>query len=252
MPYAIAHPAAAVPLHRLLGRHAVPSALVIGSLIPDAWYLVPFLTRPDTHRASGLLYCLPLGLLAYLAFHLLLKQPLLALFPARLAARLRACTCEGLPRAAWAAVLASLAAASVVHVLWDAFTHEGILSRAWPWLQAPIFEVGTHAVPLFQLLQHLSTLLGTAYVAWWVAGKLRRTPAPGAARNGWPRAPVALLLLGIPAAVFASRLLPLEAAGFLDWPQLRAAVRGAAVQALAAFGFSTLVYCVLWRLARRL
>ena len=59
MPYPFAHPAAVLPLARLLGRAGSPSALAIGSMIPDAWYFVPGLVRADSHGAAGLLwFCL--------------------------------------------------------------------------------------------------------------------------------------------------------------------------------------------------
>ena len=80
MPYPFAHPAAILPLAGPMGRFAAPSALAIGSVAPDLWYLVPGLARDDSHSLAGLFwFCLPAGALAYLAFHLLLKQPLLAL-----------------------------------------------------------------------------------------------------------------------------------------------------------------------------
>ena len=47
-------------------------------MIPDVWYLVPLLAREHTHELpDALLYCIPAGLLAYAAFHLIFKQPLI-------------------------------------------------------------------------------------------------------------------------------------------------------------------------------
>ena len=104
MPYPIAHPAAVIPLVRPMGRFAVPSALVIGSVSPDLWYFVPALERADSHSPAGLFwFCLPVGFAVYFAFHLLLKEPLLALAP-RFAAFYR----PGLPRAPLYAVALSL------------------------------------------------------------------------------------------------------------------------------------------------
>src|SRR5262245_39207676 len=120
MPYPFAHPAAVLPLPRLMGRLAVPSALVIGSLSPDLWYLAPPLAREDNHGAAALLwFCLPAGLALYALFHLLLKQPLIALLSPRLAAF----TPAGLPAAPWRAVVVSLLAGALTHFAWDAATH---------------------------------------------------------------------------------------------------------------------------------
>jgi hypothetical protein len=171
VPYAIAHPVAVIPLARALGRFAVPSALAIGSVMPDAWYLVPGIGRPLSHSAPGLfLFCLPAGLLAYLAFHLLFKEPLLRRLPPGIASRARAFACAGLPRAAWLAVCANLVLGAATHQVWDAFTHPGPFSRhALPFLDAQAMRI----------LQHGSTVVGGALLAWWIVRKLSAVP-PGA------------------------------------------------------------------------
>ena len=128
MPYAFAHPAAVVPLARLLGPRAVPSALAIGSMVPDAWYLVPLVEREHSHAGlSGIAFCLVAGLLAYMAFHLVFKQPLLALFPRRIAACAANWMTPGLPAVPWRWVMISLLAGIGTHLVWDAFTHRGQL-----------------------------------------------------------------------------------------------------------------------------
>src|SRR6185436_5950205 len=119
LPYAFAHPAAVVPVAKLLGARAVPSALAIGAMIPDAWYFVPLLEREQTHELPGApLLCALAGLLAYAAFHLIFKQPLIALAPRWLAGRLAAWTPAGLPRAPWPWVLLSLFAGIATHLVW--------------------------------------------------------------------------------------------------------------------------------------
>lgn len=96
MPYPFAHPAAVLPLARPMGRFAVPSALAIGSVLPDLWYIVPLVDRADSHSLAALFwFCLPAGLLSYVLFHRLLKQPLIAL----LSTRLGRFACAGLPAA---------------------------------------------------------------------------------------------------------------------------------------------------------
>ena len=120
MPYPFAHPAAVLPLARPLGRFAVPSALAIGSMAPDFWYFVPLLERDESHSLVGLAwFCLPAGLLAYALFHLLLKQPLIAL----LSPRLGCFTPAGLPQVPWRAVIVSLMVGALTHLVWDALTH---------------------------------------------------------------------------------------------------------------------------------
>jgi len=255
MPYAFAHPLAVIPLHRLLGRSSVPSALVIGSVIPDAWYFIPSLTRADSHSPHGLLlFCLPAGLVAYAAFHLLFKLPLLALLPPALAGRLRAWTVRGLPATSWPALLVSLAAGALTHLAWDAFTHDGAVSRAFPVLEMAVFDLAGYEVPLQQFLQHASTLLGAGFLAWWVSRKLRATVAPAYAGAIAGPARIALLALffAVPLAVFAGVLLasPLSpaASGLGD---LRRLARAGGVTALSMLGIFMAAYCVIWRFLQR-
>ena len=87
-----------------MGRIAVPSALVIGSIVPDLWQVLPFGSRPLSHSGSGpLLFSLPVGLAVYLVFHLLLKSACMALLPPALAGRVRGFAATGLPAVAYCA-----------------------------------------------------------------------------------------------------------------------------------------------------
>jgi hypothetical protein len=245
MPYAFAHPAAVIPLYRLLGKFAVPSALVIGSVIPDAWYFVPVLTRSDSHSAAGLfLFCLPAGLFVYAAFHLIFKQPLLALLPRALASRLGAWTCPSLPSAPWRSVLVSLLVGVLTHFAWDAVTHGGI-----PALEIQILTLGNYELRAYQVLQHASTLLGTAFVIWWLARKLRAGPDLSLQTrevSAPARVAIVAMLALLPAASFTVVVLAVSPFS-LTVEGLRSALRPAGVTALSTLGFGMLAYCVLWR-----
>jgi hypothetical protein len=223
----------------------------MGSVAPDAWYLLPFLTRGDTHGPLGLLWFgVPAGLFAYAAFHLLFKAPLLALLPPALAGRLRPYACEGLPPAPWGAVLACLALGAATHVGWDALTHRSVLTQALPVLESAV-RIGPYSAFAYQLLQHASTLLGTAFLAWWIAARLRATP-PVALRvrsDGQPRAAL-LAAIGVAGALaFAGTLLeaPLANARIED---VRAALRAAALIAASVSGALLVAYCVCWRIRK--
>jgi hypothetical protein len=183
MPYPFAHPAAVLPLVPLLGRLAVAPALVIGSMVPDAWYLVPGMVRADSHSATGLLwFCLPVGLLAYLAYRYLRTS--------------------SLPDKPWHAVVVSLLAGALTHLAWDGLTH-------------------SYEVDGFYVLQHASTVLGTAVVVWWWTRSFRLGAAAGALLAAGGAALLALspdiaALRGVlrEAAVAAAWL---AAAAFLAW-----------------------------------
>ena len=224
---------------KLLGARAVPSALAIGAMIPDAWYFVPLLEREQTHELPGApLLCALAGLLAYAAFHLIFKQPLIALAPRGLAARLAAWTPPGLPRAPWPWVVVSLLAGVATHLVWDALTHAG----SFPILDTPVGR----GIYLHQVLQHGSTLLGTAFLGTWIWRKLRATP-PGAAFFAIDerlRHAVVAAMIGLPAAAFCIAWQVLEA------EPVRLALRAAGVTAVSVFGLLALFYSVGWKLAR--
>ena len=247
MPYAFAHPAAAVPLHRLLGRLAVPSALAIGSIVPDLWLFVPFVTREETHSLWSLLwFSLPVGIVLYAAFHRVVKEPVLALLPSKVVTAFSPWTGRSLPSARWRAVVASLLAAAATHLAWDAVTHSG----AGP-LDEPAFALGGHPILVQQLLQHGSTVLGTLFIVWWLRPKL-----VVASDCGCPIAParfraaITAGLIGVAALVFAHAAVPVLASGS-DLQTVRTVLRGAGAMAASAFGLGLLVYCVLWRLSGR-
>jgi uncharacterized protein DUF4184 len=223
----------------MLGARAVPSALAIGAMIPDAWYFVPFVERVQSHELPAALWtCVPAGLLVYAAFHLLFKHPLLALAPRSLATRLARWTTAGLPRVTWGRVLLSLCAGIATHLLWDAFTHEGYLQV----LDARV----AGGLYLHQILQHASTLLGTAFLVVWLRRKLRATPPVAGVHVLHERLRLAVVtaMVGLAAAAFLGVLAVLGAGAD------RLALRAAGVTALSAFGLVALLYALGWKLAR--
>ena len=206
-----------LPLARLMGRFAVPSALAIGSIVPDLWYFVPLATREESHGLAGLFwFCLPLGAIAYLLFHKLLKQPLIALLSARLAAF----TCAGLPPRPWRAVLASLLAGAATHIAWDAAAH------LEPWLQ------------------HASTLAGGAVLAAWSARKLARAPARPPLMKSSTRVCVLLLLL---VSMLAAALGAADIGLAFDRASLRQLMRSAGLAGFEGLSVALFVYCLLFQ-----
>jgi hypothetical protein len=180
MPFTFAHPAAAVPLLRPLGRFGSLSALVIGSMTPDFWYLFPYsVGRGGGHSFSGLFwFCLPMGVVVYLLFHALVKQPVLSVLPTWVAARLSVhAHGPALSPGAWPAALLSLFVGAVTHVAWDAFTHsDGPGVAALPFLETLLFSVHGYHLHVYKLLQHTSTFAGLALLARWSWRWLRVAP----------------------------------------------------------------------------
>src|SRR6185503_2587822 len=180
-------------------------------------------------------FCLPAGLLAYAAFHLIFKQPMLALLPSRLAGRLAAWTRPGLPAVPWPSVLVSMLVGIATHLIWDTFTHTGLLAV----LETALFA----GVQLHQVLQHGSSLLGSVFLAWWLWRKLRATKPQPRLCELQPRVRLAVLVVMIlfPVMVFFAVLQAFDAG------TLRTALRAAGLMGVSAFGLVALPFCLAWR-----
>jgi hypothetical protein len=140
---------------------------VIGSLTPDLPYYFDLpVTAAQTHSLTGALGAdLILGISAYLIWHLLLVPPLIWVAPASLQRRIPDRLRAG-PRLSTAGDLArvslALAIGALTHVLWDAFTHAGMLGpRMVPWLDSVVY-----GLPLFRWLHLVSSILGLAFLVW--------------------------------------------------------------------------------------
>lgn len=220
MPYPFAHPAAVLPLVPAMGRFAVPSALAIGSVAPDLWHLLPFVERADSHSAAALFwFCLPAGLLAYALFHLVLKDPLIAL----LWPRLGAFACRGVPKAPWSAVVISLLVGALTHLAWDTLTH-----------------TNDHTMQDPNWFQHANTALGSAILGWWIWRRVRRAPPLPDPVSAFHRGCAALAIGGV-MAIFA-----LNAAD--SWPALdRQLIKSVGIGALQGLAAALLVYAAVFQ-----
>ena len=119
----------------------MPSALVIGSMVPDAWYVFPGMVRADSHSLAGLrAFCLPLGFLLYLLWN---------------GAR---------PRAPVYAVASSLLVGALTHFAWDALAHSYVW-RGVNVLQHASTVLGAAFIVWWYLGLRLAALAAAALVA---------------------------------------------------------------------------------------
>ncbi|GIJ23567.1 DUF4184 family protein [Micromonospora lutea] len=174
MPFTGSHVAAVLPLTR--SAWLVPSALVIGSMVPDVPYYLPLPVQAAlTHSLVGVLSVdVVLGLGALILWHGLLARFLTAISPARLRERLPS------PRSRWsvgyaATLVVSLAIGALTHVLWDSFTHDGMWGAVHiGWLAET--HLGT---PGYRWIQRMSTIVGAVVVVVWLLRWWRRqSPVP--------------------------------------------------------------------------
>ena len=180
MPLIFAHPAAVIPLAKPLGRHASLSALVIGSMCPDFPYLLPLgVVRMHTHDPLALLwFCLPVGLVAYGLFHVLLAPVCARLLPRQIASSLPPASFLGrLPKSNLVAVLLCLMTGAFSHLLVDSATHrDGHIVALLPFLQLYVGQFAGSKFYVFKILQHVLGIIGIGMIAIWIKDWMRRTP----------------------------------------------------------------------------
>lgn len=141
---------------------------VVGAMTPDFEYLLRLEPLSlVSHSVRGLfVFCLPVGMFVWVLWEWLVRPvgcDLVALAPADATDRRGSAS-------AWLLSIVALLLGSASHVGWDAFTHR----YAWgpdhfPGLLQPAFALGGTVVPWFNLLQHLSTVVGAAIVLAWLA-----------------------------------------------------------------------------------
>lgn len=179
MPFTGSHPAAVLPFVR---SGLVPSALVIGSMVPDLPYFLPTaISATTTHTPAGALTVdVLLGGVAFGVWQSVLAPFAIAIAPAALRDRIDSRLPRGLTfhvrNPLRATVLAvSLAFGAATHVLWDSFTH---LERWGPRHIGWLTEV--HAgIPGYRWAQYVSGLVGgAALVVWFAHWWYARTPRP--------------------------------------------------------------------------
>ena len=148
----------------------------LGHHIPGADFSV------NRHSLAGIiLNGLPWGLVI-LGLLYYLRAPLVQLLPQphRRAMASLIQTPVRLTPALLSTVALSLMIGAATHVAWDACTHlrGGLVAHA-AWLQAPVFQYRWFVVPVYQVLQHLSTLLGVSVLIWAYGRWLRRVGLGG-------------------------------------------------------------------------
>ncbi len=175
MPFTVSHAAAVLPLQRFARLHLPLSALMVGSMAPDFGY---FFSREEsrqiTHSFAGLFtFSLPMGMLVWLVYLVLLEKATITLLPDRWHTRFahtEAITASLVLRACLAVLLGA-----VTHLLWDAFTHRGtFITSNVPALLGPTPFLPW--LPFYHLLQGLSSVAGLVILGYWLRHLHRQPP----------------------------------------------------------------------------
>jgi len=195
LPFTLSHPAAIALLWPFARPKRLPlAALAIGAMSPDFEFFLHL--RPValwSHTVVGLFgFCLPVGLAVFAVWQLVVRQPVQEL--------LGFAALPDKSDASWkwwarGAIGVLLGAAS--HLIWDGLTHGDYWgARLWPGLRTTAISWGTLSVPWFNVLQHLSTLVGGIIVLAWCYSTVRSHGDPrGLLRTEWRRRAVATIVI---------------------------------------------------------
>src|SRR5450631_334046 len=183
MPFTISHVAAVMPFSRPLARWRLLSATIIGSMVPDFGFLMPWRpARIETHSAVALLtFCLPVGLATFWIFQRMIKTAVMEVLPDHTYSRWRPLAAPADLRSLkqWVVAACGILAGGITHLVWDAFTHEGARGvRMIPALDDPVVDIAGHRLMGARLLQDVSSLVGLAVVFAVIIYSLRRDSAP--------------------------------------------------------------------------
>lgn len=172
MPFTFAHPAIVLPLSKW--RRVSFTALVFGSMSPDFEYFLRMRSFSIySHTMPGLLlFDLPLALILSVLFHAIVKKPMVASLPAWFHRGLHCFAQTSWGLQSWSRLLVfaySALLGSLTHVIWDAFTHKGAFAVSrWAILQQH-FTIAGIDIPVYKLLQHGSSCIGLAAIAYVIA-----------------------------------------------------------------------------------
>lgn len=207
MPFTLSHAAAALPFRKL---KPIWPALVIGSFAPDLQYFIWISDedRSGHHLPDVFLITLPLALVVLWLFEWMVKGPILELLSRGLQRRLQD---KVKPLSFWGwrrfgSIILWITVGVATHLVWDQFTHPySRLATHWSVLGTWVSVGFLRPMPLANILQHASTILGLVVLCVWCGAWYGRTaPAPRSQlREFSPLVKVAVVFTMIDIAILA-------------------------------------------------
>ncbi len=180
MPFTFAHPAAVLPLAH---TRLVFSALVVGSIAPDFEYFLRLsATSNVSHTPLGaLLFCLPVALVVLWIVQRFLREPLLHVLPSGMRHKLSPAPRFNFgPPSRFVIIAVSMLVGIASHLVWDSFTHPSDWAvRHWNFLNLPVITTPFGIVQVYKILQHGSTVVGMAAVAFFIWRRWSSIPSNG-------------------------------------------------------------------------
>lgn len=147
------------------------SSWVLWPPILNIFFVFPLVTDLDIRRWGPLFLLSRLAIAVLWMFHSFVKLPAAALLPDRMQTRLgphlNHFQFGGVGH--FALIVGSTLVGIMTHLFWDSFTHRNTWAyHRWAALRGSI-DVGIAGpMPLYKLLQHGSTILGTAILIIWI------------------------------------------------------------------------------------
>jgi hypothetical protein len=247
MPFTLCHPAIVIPLHRYASRLTSLPALIIGSMAPDFVYFFSLgISGSFSHSLLGILmYCLPVGVLVYIVYYALVRQPFLAWLPSEISARMKWQIQWPLrsTRAVWVVIVSLLIGASM-HIVWDAFTHDNTVVVNRIGLLRSLVSVGGYQLPLFKVLQHASSLLGFIVIAIYAYNWLASTEPDAKYPSPLSKTQRLLALAAVGVAAIAGGMLGLL---FRRATSVEHGLFNMVVTGMAAAAIAILLLCLGWQ-----
>ena len=212
MPFTGAHPLAVAPL--LQYRKLDATALVIGSMAPDFQYFAHAQESGTFgHTLLGLvLWCLPVTLVLGLAWHHVVKWPLVVAAPRGIARRVAVEAARPWRLRALPIVLGALIGAAS-HDAWDSFTHaDGFVVHHWRALREEVDVPLLGHTAVHRVAQHTCSVIGFAVVIVLVIRALRRrAPIELPPLPAWKARIVLVVLVGLGVAATTYRVVRMHA-----------------------------------------
>lgn len=181
MPLTTAHPAIILPLCKFSKERISITALIIGSMTPDAEYFYHLMPkRTYSHLfAHAWWFDLLIALTLCVIFHLVIRNPLINNLPPFLNRRfihLKAFNWINHFKQYFFVIITSAWIGIYSHLIWDEFTHRGsYLVENIPFLNIYLTNILSVEIYVHNLLQHLSSLFGTFIVGMVILNLKQKT-----------------------------------------------------------------------------
>ncbi len=179
MPFTFSHPAIILPLSRLPKKYISLTGLVAGSVAPDFEYFFRMnIQSIYSHTLWGILYFnVPVGLMLAFVYHSLVRERFIGGLPPYISRHVVWYKNFNWSRhfsQHWLAVIVSIALGAASHILWDSFTHgPAHFTHVFGFLRITVIQTTHYRLQLYTVLQHLSSLVGLAFVLFYI----KRLPA---------------------------------------------------------------------------